>query len=168
MGVLYPDPQDLRGGEVDVGAIYGYAFLKGKSDPSAARELLEKVQRNVVNMDQSGRQSVATFERGTGDALVTYEERAAAPRQDGPADPLRDPASTLVIESPAALGDSYVDRHGNRAVAEAFLEFLLGAEGNRSSPTSASGRSTRGCPTRRAGPCRGGRSASPTWAGGRP
>ena len=26
-----------------------------------------------MNMDASGRQSLATFERGTGDAVVTYE-----------------------------------------------------------------------------------------------
>jgi sulfate transport system substrate-binding protein len=41
------------------------------------------------------------------------------------------PPSTLLIESPAAIVDSSVDRHANRPLAEAFLEFLLSDEGQR-------------------------------------
>ena len=34
------------------------------------------------------------------------------------------PPATLLIEGPAAVVESSVEAHGNRAVAEAFLEFL--------------------------------------------
>ena len=44
-----------------------------KPDLDAARDSWRRSRRNVVNMDSSGRQSMATFERGTGDAVVTYE-----------------------------------------------------------------------------------------------
>jgi ABC-type sulfate transport system substrate-binding protein len=34
------------------------------------------------------------------------------------------PQSTILIENPAAVVDKYVDKHGSRAVAEAFVTFL--------------------------------------------
>ena len=72
----------------------------GKPDPKAARDLLARVQANVVNMDASGRQSMATFERGTGDAIVTYENELLLQAQaDGPS-PLRDPAGDAPDRGP--------------------------------------------------------------------
>lgn len=134
VGVLYPDPKTSGGAKWNVGAIYGNAYLKsradgGKPDAAAIRDALAKVQKNVVNMDASGRQSVATFERGTGDALVTYENELLLRKKGGKAIPYAIPPATLLIESPVALVDSYVDRHKNREVAEAFLTFLLSPEG---------------------------------------
>ena len=41
------------------------------------------------------------------------------------------PPSTLLIESPAAVVETSVESHGNRAVAEAFVEFLVSDEGQR-------------------------------------
>jgi sulfate/thiosulfate transport system substrate-binding protein len=41
------------------------------------------------------------------------------------------PRATLVIENPVAVVDAYVDRHGSRDVAEAFVKFLAGAEAQR-------------------------------------
>jgi sulfate transport system substrate-binding protein len=38
------------------------------------------------------------------------------------------PRSTILIENPVAVIDSYADKHGNRAVAEAFVEFLFSKE----------------------------------------
>ncbi|MFI5454244.1 MAG: substrate-binding domain-containing protein [Isosphaerales bacterium] len=80
VGVLYPDPKSSGGARWNINAIYGSAYLAsrpdGQSGPDlgAVRNLLKRVQANVVNMDQSGRQSMANFvERGTGDAVVTYE-----------------------------------------------------------------------------------------------
>ena len=35
------------------------------------------------------------------------------------------PRSTILIENPLAVIDAYADKHGNRAVAEAFVQFLL-------------------------------------------
>ena len=83
----------------------------------------------VVNMDSSGRQSLATFERGTGDAVVTYEnELLLQRRRTGEVVPYIIPPATLLIEGPAALVEASLKRHGNRAVAEAFLTYLRSAE----------------------------------------
>ncbi len=81
-------------------------------------------------MDQSGRQSMANFaERGTGDAVVTYENELLLRGKESAPIPYVIPPRTLLIESPAAVVDSSVESHGNRKVAEAFLEFLLSEKG---------------------------------------
>jgi len=38
------------------------------------------------------------------------------------------PRSTILIENPVAVIDAYVDKHGSRAAAEAFVKFLLSKE----------------------------------------
>jgi sulfate transport system substrate-binding protein len=129
VGVLYPDPKTSGGARWNVNAIYGAALLTTHSK-DAAREQLASVQANVVNMDASGRQSMATFDRGVGDAVVTYEnELLLRRRMRGAAAPYVVPPATLLIESPAALVEASVRRHGNRAVAEAFLQFMRSAAG---------------------------------------
>jgi sulfate transport system substrate-binding protein len=83
-------------------------------------------------MDSSGRQSLGTFERGTGDAVVTYENELLLRRRPEyglKPIPYVTPASTLLIESPAAIVETSVARHGNREVAEAFFDFLLSPPG---------------------------------------
>lgn len=137
VGVLYPDPKTSGGARWNIDAIYGAGLLgdgPGPPDPSRARRLLAAVQENVVNMDSSGRQSLATFERGIGDAAVTYEyelrlraDRAGPGADVGFASIL--PSRTLLIEGPAALIEPSVDRHGNRALARAFLDFLRSESG---------------------------------------
>jgi sulfate/thiosulfate transport system substrate-binding protein len=141
VGVLYPDPKTSGGARWNINAIYGSAFLasrdrnQGKADLQAVREFLKKVQANVVNMDGSGRQSMANFaERGTGDAVVTYENEILLHNKDKKSDaiiPYVIPPATLLIESPAAVVESSVESHGNRAVVEAFVEFLHSDQGQR-------------------------------------
>jgi len=131
VGVLYPDPKTSGGARWNIGAIWG-AGLLGWDQPKAttldlgaARDLLARIQRNVVNMDSSGRQSLATFERGTGDTVVTYENELLLREKFGAKPiPYVTPDTTLLIESPAAIVETSVARHDNRAVAEAFFAFL--------------------------------------------
>ncbi len=127
VAVLYPDPKTSGGARWNINAIYGAGLLKnkGKPDQDAARALLSQVQKRVVNMDSSGRQSMATFERGTGDAIVTYENELLLQRKmTGAEAAYVIPPATLLIEGPAAIVDASVERHGNRKLAEAFLKFL--------------------------------------------
>ena len=137
VGVLYPDPKTSGGARWNINAIYGAASWPraaggGQADLAAVRDLMARIQANVVNMDPSGRQSMANFaERQTGDAVVTYENEILLQNKGGEPIPYVIPASTLLIESPVAIVESVVERHGNRALAEAFLAFLLSAEGQR-------------------------------------
>jgi sulfate transport system substrate-binding protein len=128
VSVLYPDPKTSGGARWNINAIYG-AGLLGRGGAQAARDLLARVQANVVNMDASGRQSMATFERGIGDAVVTYENELVLQRKrTGVEVTYVIPPATLLIEGPAAVVDAVVKRHGNSAVAAAFLSFLRSPE----------------------------------------
>jgi sulfate/thiosulfate transport system substrate-binding protein len=138
VGVLYPDPKTSGGARWNINAIYGAAYLAlreanhGQADSAAVRDFLARVQANVVNMDQSGRQSMANFaERGTGDVVVTYENELLLRNKEKEPIPYVIPSATLLIESPAAVVATSVESHGSRAVAEAFLEFLNSDQGQR-------------------------------------
>jgi sulfate transport system substrate-binding protein len=138
LGVLYPDPKTSGGARWNINAIYGSAYLAsrkeagGEADLKFVRDFLGKVQANVVNMDPSGRQSMANFaERGTGDAVVTYENELLLLKKEKERIPYVIPPATLLIESPAALVEPVVVAHGTRAVAQAFLDFVLSDEGQR-------------------------------------
>lgn len=138
VGVLYPDPKTSGGARWNINAIYGAAFLDAKAKDAAnpdlapVRDLLAKVQANVVNMDQSGRQSMANFSKSqNGDAVVTYENELLLRAKEGDPIPYVVPPATLLIESPVAIVGPSVEKHGNRAIVEAFVEFLTSAEAQK-------------------------------------
>jgi sulfate/thiosulfate-binding protein len=133
--VLIPNPSTSGGAKWDVNAIYG-AGLKiseaaGKKDPAQAKDLLAKVYKNIKVLDKSGADSLTTFDKGIGDAIVTYENELIARIQKGQKYVEVIPKYTTKIENPVALIDKNVDKHGNRAVAEAFLEFLWSNEAQK-------------------------------------
>ncbi|MEC0373666.1 sulfate ABC transporter substrate-binding protein [Paenibacillus chibensis] len=130
--VLYPNPQTSGGAQWDINAIYG-AGLKlsekqGAKDPAYAKAFLEKVHHNVESLDKSGRASMAAFEYGVGDVVVTYENELLARIKQGKKYDIVIPEYTIKIENPAAVVDKYADAHGTRKVAEAFVEYLRGTE----------------------------------------
>jgi sulfate/thiosulfate transport system substrate-binding protein len=125
--VLTANPNTSGGAIWNVAALYGAAQREpakaafGNADPS---EALTRVLRRVEIMDRSGRDSVQTFERGMGDVVLTYENEIVVGQRAGRRYDQVTPHSTLRIDNPAALVDAYVDQHGRRELAEAFLEFL--------------------------------------------
>jgi sulfate/thiosulfate-binding protein len=134
--VLYPNPKTSGGAMWCVNAVYG-AGLKmseaatGKADAAKARELLKNVQRRVKVMDKSGRESVTTFERGVGDAVLTYENELLLRKLQGREIQFIVPDATMLIENPAAVVDKNVDKHGVRELAEEFVAYLHSDEAQR-------------------------------------
>jgi sulfate transport system substrate-binding protein len=135
--VIYPSPKTSGGAMWFVNAVYG-AGLKtteqksGQKDLAYARMLLKRIQLRVKVMDKSGRASVTTFENGFGDVLLTYENEALLRQKQGKAFPFIIPDATILIENPIAIVDKNVDKHGNREAAEAFIDFVLSGEAQRS------------------------------------
>lgn len=134
--VLLPNPKTSGGARWDVNAIYG-AGLKiseektGKQDQEQAKQLLSKIYKNVKSLDKSGEESMSTFDKGTGDVIITYENELLDRIKSGKKYEEVIPKYTTSIENPAALVDKYVDKHGTRKVAEAFLNFLWTPEAQK-------------------------------------
>ncbi len=133
--VLTPNVRTSGGAMWNVLAVYG-AALRGhagaaNAGPDGALKLLARVLRNVKIMDRGARDSMLTFERGVGDAIITYENEILVGRAKGQRYDFVTPPSTILIENPVALVDTYVDRHQTRAVAEAFVTYLWTTEAQR-------------------------------------
>jgi sulfate transport system substrate-binding protein len=108
--VLYPNPKTSGGAQWDINAIYGAGLKKsetatGAKDPAAAKKFLEDVHRNIESMDKSGRASMAAFEYGVGDVIVTYENELLARIAQGVQYDIVVPPSTILIENPVAVVD---------------------------------------------------------------
>ena len=132
LNVLTPDPKTSGGAQWNINAVYG-AALRGfaggpKDDKAAAQEFLKSVLRNVSIMDKGARESITTFEKGVGDAAITYENEVLVARQSGQNYDYVVPHSTILVENPVALIDKNVDKHGVREAAEEFVKFLFSAE----------------------------------------
>lgn len=133
--VLTPDVRTSGGAMWNVAAIYG-AALRGhtqakKDDPQAATQLLGAVLKNVKILDKGARESLLNFERGVGDAIITYENEILVGRMKNQDYDYVIPKSTILIENPVAVVDSYADRHGTRELAHAFVAFLTTPESQR-------------------------------------
>lgn len=127
--VLYPNPKTSGGAQWDINAIYGAGLKQseekdGQKEPEAAKAFLADVHANVESLDKSGRASMAAFEYGVGDVIVTYENELLARIAKGVKYEVVIPKDTILIENPAAVVDKYADKHGTRKAAEAFVDFL--------------------------------------------
>lgn len=136
LDVLTPDPKTSGGAQWNINALYG-AALRGRvegvpaNDPAQAERFLSQVFRNVRIMDKGARESITNFERGVGDAAITYENEVVVAGLQGQSYDYVIPRSTILIQNPVALIDKNVDAHGVREVAEAFVEFLHGPVAQR-------------------------------------
>lgn len=131
--ILTPNPKTSGGAMWNILSLYGAArrgFVAGVSanDEAAAQAFLKSVLANVTVMDKGARESITNFEKGVGDVAITYENEVLVGLQSGQDYEYVFPRSSILIENPVAVIDAYVDRHGTRAVAEAFVNFLATPE----------------------------------------
>ena len=128
LNVLTPNVRTSGGAMWNVCAIYGAALRGGtaapRDDARAAEDLLGGVLRNVSIMDKGARESIVSFEKGLGDVAITYENEVLVGLKAGRAYDYIVPRATILIENPAAVVDTYADKHGNRDLADAFVAFL--------------------------------------------
>ena len=128
--VLTPNPKSSGGAQWNILALYGAArrgFVEGvpANDDAAALNFLLAVLKNVTVMDKGARESITNFEKGVGDVIITYENEIQVGQQKGQDYEMIIPRSTILIENPVAVIDTYVDKHGTRKAAEAFVKFLF-------------------------------------------
>lgn len=131
--ILTPNPKTSGGAMWNILSLYGAAkrgFVDGvaKGDDAAAQAFLLSVLKNVTVMDKGARESITNFEQGVGDLAITYENEILVAQKGGQEYDMVLPRSSILIENPIAVIDTYVDKHGTRDVAEAFVAFLLTKE----------------------------------------
>ena len=130
--ILTPNPKTSGGAMWNVLALYGAAkrgHVEGISaDDAGAQDFLLSVLKNVAVMDKGARESITNFEKGVGDVAITYENEVLVGQQAGQNYELVLPSSSIRIDNPVAIVDTYVDKHGNREAAEGFIDFLFTKE----------------------------------------
>jgi sulfate transport system substrate-binding protein len=129
--VITPNPKTSGGARWNYLAAWGYARQRHGTD-EAARELVAGIYRNVPVLDTGARGSTVTFvERGIGDVLIAWENEALLSIEQFGAGKLEvvAPSVSILAEPPVALVDQVAERHGTRAVAQAYLEFLYSRTG---------------------------------------
>jgi sulfate transport system substrate-binding protein len=132
--IITPDPATSGGAQWNILGAYGAAlrgYVPGYEGEEGATEFLRTVAANIAVLDRDGRESFLTFERGIGDVAITYENEVYAGLLAGSEYNIIYPTSTILIENPVAVVDGYVDTHGTREVAEAFVAFLWSPDAQR-------------------------------------
>ncbi len=131
VGVVTPNPKTSGGARWTYLAAYGYALRKNHGSAAAARQFVEQLYRNAPVLDEGARSAAMTFtQRGIGDALISWENEALLVLNGfgrGKFEIVY-PSLSILAEPPVAIVDKYVDTHGTRALAEAYLRFLYTPE----------------------------------------
>ena len=126
VSVVSPNPKTSGGARWNYLAAWAYAKHKYSSE-DAAKDFVRKLFKNVAVLDSGARGATTTFvERGIGDVLIAWENEAyLAVKQLGIGEfEIVTPSLSILAEPPVALVAKVADRHGVRAAAQAYLEFL--------------------------------------------
>ena len=129
--VIFPNPKTSGNSKYTYMAAYAFARAKYGSD-AKADEFVKQLFRNVPVFDAGGRAATTTFvERQTGDVLITFEAETNVIRDQFGADKYQVivPPTSILAEFPVTVIDKYADKHGTKALATAYLEFLYSPEG---------------------------------------
>ena len=132
VSVVYADPKTSGGARWNILAVAASGYWPDSTEPASgnmntasAESLLAAVQKRVSVMDGSGRQSLATFLRNSGDAIITYEnDLVQCQRLTGRQMPYVIPNRSLWIEIPAVEVVGTTKKNGRSETAKAFLDFL--------------------------------------------
>lgn len=132
IGVITPNPKTSGGARWNYLAAWAYALKQPGGNEKTAQEFVKKLFANVKVLDSGARGSTTTFvERGIGDVLLTWENEAyLAVKELGPDKfEIVTPSLSILAEPPVSIVDKFVDKHGTRKVATAYLEYLYSPEG---------------------------------------
>ncbi len=127
VGVITPNPKTSGGARWNYLAAWGYALKQPGGDESKAKEFVRALYKNVKVLDSGARGATTTFaERKIGDVLLTWENEAFLALSELGRDKFEVivPSVSILAEPVVTVVDKYVDKHGTRAQAEAYLQYL--------------------------------------------
>jgi len=132
VSVITPNPKTSGGARWNYLAAWGYALKQNNGDEKKAREFIAALFKNVPVLDTGARGATTTFvQRGIGDVLIAWENEAILSMKElGPGQlEIVAPSISILAEPPVAVVDKVAKRHGNEALAKAYLEYLYTPEG---------------------------------------
>ncbi len=127
VSVVTPNPKTSGGARWNYLAAWGYALRRWGNDKAKAREFVAGLYKNVPVLDSGARGSTMTFvHRGIGDVLLAWENEAllVINKLGLGRFEIVVPSVSILAEPPVTLVDKVVEKHGTRAVARAYLEYL--------------------------------------------
>ena len=105
------------------------ASIKSGADEAKATEFVTKAFKNVAVLTKDAREATDAFaKQGQGDALINYENEIILAKSKGEKLEYTIPDVNISIDTPIAVVDQNVDKHGTREAAEAFVKFLFTPE----------------------------------------
>ena len=125
--VITPNPKTSGGARWNFLAAWGYALKQPGGSEAKARAYVQALYQHVPVLDTGARGATNTFaQRGVGDVLVAWESEALLAQQELGKNTfdIVVPSISILAEPPVAVVDSNIDKHGSRAVAEAYVKFL--------------------------------------------
>jgi sulfate/thiosulfate transport system substrate-binding protein len=139
IAVVVANPKTSGGARWAYLSAWAYGLESGGGSPVHAKEFITRLYNNVPVLDSGARGATTTFvERGIGDVLLTWENEAYLALKENGSDKFEIvyPSVSMMCEPPVALVDKVADRHGTRAVAQAYLEYLFSPEGQKIGATN--------------------------------
>jgi len=132
VAVVAPNPKTSGGARWGYLAAWGAALRRSGGDERKARGYVAALYANVPVLDTGARGASTTFaERGVGDVLLAWENEAFLLADEIGKDrfDIVVPKVSILAEPPVAVVDRYADKHGTRAIAREYLEYLYSEEG---------------------------------------
>jgi sulfate/thiosulfate transport system substrate-binding protein len=132
VSVITPNPKTSGGARWNYLAAWAWALRQPGGNEATAKEFVGKLYKNVPVLDAGARGSTTTFvERGIGDVLIAWENEALlAIKELGPGKfEVVAPSLSILAEPPVAVVDKVAGKHGTKAVAQAYLEYLYTPQG---------------------------------------
>ncbi len=129
--ITTPNPKTSGGARWAYLGAWAYAAHLPNATEDSDKAFVRALYRNVPVLDTGARGSTITFaQRGIGDVLLAWENEAYLVLDEFGKEKfdIVYPPSSILAEPPVAVVDKNVDKHGTRAVAEAYLDFLYTTE----------------------------------------
>jgi sulfate/thiosulfate transport system substrate-binding protein len=122
------NPKTSGGARWNFLALWNQGMNAGKNEAKAI-EFTTAAARNIAAQPKDAREAMDAFiKQGQGDALLNYENEIIFANQRGQTLEYVVPEVNVSIDTPVAIVDKNVDRHGNREVVEAFVKYLFEPE----------------------------------------
>ena len=134
VAVVTPNPKTSGGARWNYLAAWGYGLKAFNGDEAKTADFVGAIYKNAPVLDTGARGATLTFtQRGIGDVLIAWENEAfLAINEFGPDKfEIVVPSLSILAEPSVAIVDANVDAAGSRELANAYLQFLYSATGQK-------------------------------------